>query len=688
MEKVTILDVIFPVQASTERFGGMQGQMMLRGLAALAQEAKIIFEVITNTATAPLSDTLSSMQTALTDNLVNELKAIPDNPMLAAVTGTEIISILTPTAQPTLAPTRANIIVADPTVGAVASGVIALIALAYILYKTNWDSFFAGKPRLAKVAKLLGLRKQQFTDVGKVVPISDGYGTDDDMSMSMDRVDSLASIFSAIRKKKADEGQWNNDYEDETIGGGNGGWDSGGESVAGESVSGLRSVISRVSSIFSGRARSTTSKSRYHSRGGSGSPRKQKMSKVSPGYLMEGSDELSIDMESFAEGDSVSTLTTMIKNNKEKKKKEKNKSKNKNKKKDKGESSIASYKKVKRSKETKDNVLDEGKDGDDLFSLADRVSWLGEESLSDDDSFSLSTVSLATAGRSLASKKKAAGQSNFNMGAVVPQEFNEDEIDDDDSLSSTETLRRRQKLSPLRFSRSIDMVEGESKLEADDDSTDEERKRRAQLLSRASSPGEDSVASLGEATLGGVSMVGGESVGSLGGASFDGGSLGWTIAGESNVDIASVVEPSPDSPFSISSPDRESTAFPLAQSPKFSVSLGSPLRPLKGSVEEGIFEKKAGAKHLSGKRHFPLSSSLDGDALSDAMMSPGLPRTINVISKYKPELISTTKVSAQSSPLQRAGNSIIAASSSGAFSPPTPIKPRGGTDSRDRAWPT
>ena len=125
VEKVTILSVSF----------------LARRLAAVTRQttSQVAFIVSTNIAYAPLTSIASQMTTALTDNLVQALKASP-NPLLRAVTGVAVQTILLPTASPTPAPTAA------PTVSLLsywpyaASGgaILALVVIVVSLRRRGW----------------------------------------------------------------------------------------------------------------------------------------------------------------------------------------------------------------------------------------------------------------------------------------------------------------------------------------------------------------------------------------------------------------------------------------------------------------------------------------------------------------------------------------------------------------------
>lgn len=94
VEKVTVLSVSF----------------LARRLSAAASRrlsaTLVDFIVTTNTASEPLTSIADQMTTALTDNLVSNLKASP-NPLLRATTGVSVQAILLPSMAPTPAPTAA-----------------------------------------------------------------------------------------------------------------------------------------------------------------------------------------------------------------------------------------------------------------------------------------------------------------------------------------------------------------------------------------------------------------------------------------------------------------------------------------------------------------------------------------------------------------------------------------------------
>ena len=206
VEKVVILSVEW-VTVETAR---EQARRALESITVMV----ITFSVQTNTAGGQSISSISdSLQTGLADNLLPELQSLPENPLLASVKTLRVDSVTSPTISPTPSPTVTKQPVADPLLGSILAGVMVLIAVGYLAYNTDWETFIATyvyPKRASSYAKSLAAS-------GKVVPADDDTWNDG-MDSSVGSVDSLSSLYSAIRGKKVGGLQHVGDTE--SIGGG------------------------------------------------------------------------------------------------------------------------------------------------------------------------------------------------------------------------------------------------------------------------------------------------------------------------------------------------------------------------------------------------------------------------------------------------------------------------------------
>jgi len=164
-----------PVEGVTITSITWVGSLPATATAAAAQRrrlatAQVTFTVKTNTATAPLPSIAEAMSTALETGLAPALQSLPRGSMLSVVTGVAVENIASPTAPPTPEPTKSPTPpAADPVVGAVFAGVIVFAAVGYLAYNANWEEAL-NRVKHGKLGKFLKASKILNDGTGKVVP--------------------------------------------------------------------------------------------------------------------------------------------------------------------------------------------------------------------------------------------------------------------------------------------------------------------------------------------------------------------------------------------------------------------------------------------------------------------------------------------------------------------------------------
>ena len=507
VEKVVILSVEWiTVEKARE-----QARRALESITIMV----ITFSVQTNTASGQSISSISdSLQTGLADNLLPELQSLPENPLLAAVKTLRVDSVSSPTFFPTPSPTETKQPIADPLLGSILAGVMVFIAVGYLAYNTDWETFVATHvcpKRASSYAKSLAAS-------GKVVPADDDTW-DDGMDSSVGSVDSLSSLYSAIRGKKVGGLQHVGDTE--SIGGGS------------------------FSSFFS---------------------RRSNQKKVVP----RGDSDHDLELDSI-----VSAKSGHRAKRESRKKKELD--------------DIEQF-------QLEDFDLEAGENldvysvasslgaGDSTYLSHDSATF-DQDNLSDQDS--LSTISTVLTKNQRGRKKERMTREERNKAIKKRQQL--------DRKKRYQQKQLLDSLGPWGDARVVPGLDGgdagESKVEESSGTEEEERRRSpssspSPLPSRSPSPSPSPRPGLGFGLGLGLGPVRSRSP-----SPSPGVHIVDVITKEpaEAVDALDLLLRAPPSPMSVSSPSLKSP-------------IGSILRPLAGSVEEGSFERRAGIKHLSGMR--------------------------------------------------------------------------------------